>query len=151
MKEAILKSTKVLQVALLVKDVEETAKKYAALFGVEVPPICISGTYEEAQTEYLGKPTEARCKMVFFDLDNIQLEFIEPDEKESNWSDTLNASGEGFHHIAFDIKGMKQQLERFEQNDVGLIQKGEYQGGRYAFVNSKEQYKIMFELLENDK
>jgi methylmalonyl-CoA/ethylmalonyl-CoA epimerase len=150
MKEPILKSTKVLQVALLVKDVEATAKKYAELFGVEVPPIVISGAYDEALTEYKGKPTEARCKMAFFNMDNVQLEFIEPDDKDSNWRDTLNANGEGFHHIAFDVKGMKQQLESFEQNGVDLIQKGEYQGGRYAFVDSTDQYKIMFELLEND-
>jgi methylmalonyl-CoA/ethylmalonyl-CoA epimerase len=150
MEEAILKSRKVLQVALLVRDVEAAAKKYAALFGVEVPQIIISGAYEEALTEYKGKPTAARCKMAFFDLDNIQLEFIEPDDNESNWKDMLNANGEGFHHIAFDIKGMKEQLDRFEQNGVGLIQKGEYPGGRYAFVDSTDQYKIMFELLEND-
>lgn len=150
MTEPILKSKKVLQVALLVKDVQETAKKYAVLFGVETPPIVLSGTYEEARTEYNKKPTEARCKMAFFNLDNIQLELIEPDNNTSNWTDTLNSRGEGFHHIAFGIKGMKEQLDRFEQNGIGLIQKGEYQGGRYAFLDSTEQYKIMFELLEND-
>ncbi|MGB8455317.1 MAG: VOC family protein [Anaerocolumna sp.] len=150
MKEPILKSTKVLQVALLVKDVEATAKKYAELFGVEVPPIIISGAYDEALTEYKGKPTKARCKMAFFNMDNVQLEFIEPDDQESNWRDTLNANGEGFHHIAFDVKGMKKQLESFEQNGVELIQKGECPGGRYAFVDTTDQYKIMFELLEND-
>jgi catechol 2,3-dioxygenase-like lactoylglutathione lyase family enzyme len=151
MEEAILKSTKVLQVALLVADAEKTAEKYAKLFGVPVPPVVLSGTYEEALTEYKGKPTPARCKMVFFDLDNIQLEFIEPDGEASNWRDTLNERGEGFHHIAFDIKGMKEQLDRFEQNGVSLVQKGEYPGGRYAFVDSADQYKIMFELLENDR
>lgn len=150
MKKPILNSRKVLQVALLVEDVEASAKKYAKLFGVEVPQVVVSAPYEEALTEYKGKPTEARCKMVFFDLDNIQLEFIEPDNKESNWRDTLNAKGEGFHHIAFSVKEMKKQLETLEQNGVGLIQKGEYPGGRYAFVDSADQYKIMFELLEND-
>lgn len=150
MGEAILKSTKVLQVALLVADVEAAAKKYAELFGVPVPPIIMSGSYEEALTEYLGKPTEARCKMAFFNLENIQLEFIEPDDNASNWRDTLNSKGEGFHHIAFGVKGMKEQLDRFEKNGVPLVQKGEYTGGRYAFLDSIDQYKIMFELLEND-
>lgn len=150
MEDAVLKSTKVLQVALLVADVEEAVKKYARLFGVPVPPIILSAPLEEAHTEYLGKPTEARCKMAFFDLDNIQLEFIEPDDNESNWRDTLNSKGEGFHHIAFGIKGMKEQIDRFDKDGVALIQKGEYPGGRYAFLDSTEKYKIMFELLEND-
>lgn len=150
MKKPILNSTKVLQVALLVANIEETAKKYADLFGIDTPQIILSGEYDEARTEYMGKPTEARCKMAFFDLDNIQLELIEPDDNASNWRDTLNANGEGFHHIAFGIKGMKDQLKRFEENGVSLIQKGEYEGGRYAFMDSIDQYKIMFELLEND-
>jgi 4-hydroxyphenylpyruvate dioxygenase-like putative hemolysin len=88
--------------------------------------------------------------MVFFNLDNIQLEFIEPDDNASNWRDTLNSKGEGFHHIAFGVKGMKEQLDLFEKNGVSLVQKGEYTGGRYAFLDSIDQYKIMFELLEND-
>lgn len=53
MKEAILKTNRMLQVAFIVSDVQKAAEKYANLFGIEVPPVTVSGTYEEAQTVYL--------------------------------------------------------------------------------------------------
>jgi methylmalonyl-CoA/ethylmalonyl-CoA epimerase len=31
-----------------------------------------------------------------------------------------------------------------------LIQKGEYTGGRYAYIDTKEKLKVLIELLEND-
>ncbi len=148
--DAILHSRKVLQVAMLVKDIEASARKYAALFGMPMPDILESGDYESTKTEYHGRPTDARCKMAFFNLENVQLELIEPDDNDSNWRDTLNENGEGFHHVAFEIKGMREQIDRFSKNGVALIQKGEYHGGRYAFMDTTPQYHMMLELLEND-
>lgn len=150
MEKAILKTSKVLQIAFIVADVEAAAKKYAALFGIEVPPICLSGAYEDALTEYKGEPSVARCKMAFIDLDNIQLEFIEPDEHDSDWKASLEAAGDSLHHIAFEVKGMKAQIANLEGKGMECVQKGEYQGGRYAFIDSSDQYMVKFELLEND-
>lgn len=150
MTDAILPSRKVLQVAFIVHDVEATAKKYATLLGVETPKVVWSGTYEQAQTQYLGKPSNARCKMAFLDLDNIQLEFIEPDENDSDWKASLEANGDALHHIAFEVKDMKARIEQLEQNGMKCIQKGEYEGGRYAFLDTKDDYMVKIELLEND-
>lgn len=151
MKEAILKTNKMLQVAFIVADVEKAAETYARLLGVETPPVTISGAYEEAQTVYLGKPSPARCKMAFINLENIQLEFIEPDENDSDWKKSLEENGDSLHHIAFEVKGMKEQIERLEKEGMPCIQKGEYPGGRYAFIDSKDTCMVKFELLENDK
>ena len=150
MKEAILKTNRMLQVAFIVSDVQKAAEKYANLFGIEVPPVTVSGTYEEAQTVYLGKPSMARCKMAFINLDNIKLEFIEPDENDSDWKKSLEENGDSLHHIAFEVKNMKERIECLEAQGISCIQKGEYPGGRYAFMDSADKYMIKFELLEND-
>lgn len=150
MSDKILDSKVVLQVAILVKDIKTTAAKYAELFGVDVPEICISAGYDKALTEYKGKHCDVTCKMAFIYLDNLTIEIIEPDGKESIWTDMLNENGEGFHHMAFGVKGMKEAICTFEKTGMPLIQKGEYQGGRYAFIDSVKDYKMVFELLEND-
>ena len=59
-------------------------------------------------------------------------------------------NGEGFHHIAFVIDGMKEKVMLLERNGMPLIQKGEYTGGRYAYIDTKEKLKVLIELLEND-
>ena len=150
MEKEILKTTRVLQIAFIVKDVKAASEKYARLLGIEAPEVSWSGGYEEALTQYLGKPSNARCKMAFINLDNIQLEFIEPDENDSDWKASLEAKGDSLHHIAFEVKGMKEQIEALEKEGMACVQKGEYPGGRYAFIDSGEQYMVKFELLEND-
>ncbi len=141
----------VVQIGIVVHDIEKTAQAYASFFNVDVPPIEWTGTQEEAQTRYKGEPSPARAKLAFFDMESIQLELIEPDEHPSTWRDHLDEYGESVHHIAFIVKDMQGVVKRMEQNGMPLIQKGEYDGGRYAYMDTMKELKVLFELLENDE
>lgn len=46
----------VAQVGFIVKDIEETKKKWAAFLGMDVPPTQPCGDYEVTQTVFEGKP-----------------------------------------------------------------------------------------------
>jgi len=147
----LLGTNVVTQVGILVHDIEKSIKEFATILGVEEPTWSWTGTLEESQAEYKGKPCEARAKLAFFKAGgNLTIELIEPDEKPSTWRDDLNKNGEGVHHLAFNIKGMKETVARLEANGIPLIQKGEYTGGRYAYMSSGEKFKTLIELLEND-
>ena len=140
------------QVGILVHDIEKTGKEWAAFLGVEPPVVQITGDIHEAQTKYNGEPSEARSKLAFFNVgDNVTVELIEPDKNPaSTWRQALDANGEGFHHIAFMIKGMKEKIEICGKAGFKLVQTGEYAGGRYAYIDATEKLKVMLELLEND-
>jgi catechol 2,3-dioxygenase-like lactoylglutathione lyase family enzyme len=151
MEKNLLGTDVLVQVGILVHDIEKTGAAYAALLGMEKPGWSWTGTREEAETEYRGKPSEARAKLMFFPVGgSMTIELIEPDEHPSTWRDDLNAKGEGVHHLAFVVKGMKEVVARLESNGIPLIQKGEYTGGRYAYMDSNSQLKTLLELLEND-
>lgn len=75
---------------------------------------------------------------------------IEPDHEPSTWRHDLDQNGEGVHHIAFVIKGMKEKVITLGKNNMPLLQKGEYPGGRYAYFDANEDLKLVIELLEND-
>ena len=45
---------------------------------------------------------------------------------------------------------MKTTVDSLEKAGMPLSRKGEYPGGRYAFVDSVKDYKMVIELLEND-
>ncbi|MCL2200211.1 MAG: VOC family protein [Defluviitaleaceae bacterium] len=151
MEKNLLGTNLVVQVGILVHDIEKTGAAYAAVLGMEKPSWSWTGTREEAETEYHGKPSEARAKLMFFSVGgNMTIELIEPDEHPSTWRDDLNKNGEGVHHLAFNIRGMKETVARLEANGMPLIQKGEYPGGRYAYIDSNAQLKTLVELLEND-
>lgn len=151
MNNDILGNRTITQIGLLVHDIEATSQAYAQFFGVEKPAWFWTDPVDKAQTEYNGESSVARAKLAFFDMGALQLELIEPDEHPSTWRDHLNAHGEGPHHIAFVVEGMKEKIALMEQNGMPLVQKGEYTGGRYAYMDTFKQLKVMLELLENDK
>lgn len=139
------------QIGLLVHDIEAVSAAYAQFFGVEKPDWFWTDTVDKAQTELRGESTEARAKLAFFDMGSLQLELIEPDHNPSTWREHLNQHGEGIHHIAFGVEGMKERIAAMEKGGMKLIQKGEYTGGRYAYLDTFGPLKVMLELLENDK
>ncbi|WHY72005.1 VOC family protein [Fictibacillus enclensis] len=147
----ILGTNVITQIGILVHDIEKTAQAYADFFGVEKPPCNWTDPADVARTEYRGKPSEARAILAFFDMGSLQLELIQPDEKPSTWREYLDEHGEGPHHIAFVVEGMKEKVMLMEGQNMSLLQKGEYTGGRYAYMDTFKDLKIIFELLENDK
>jgi len=152
MSNPLLGTNVVTQIGILVHDIEKSKLDFAKFLGVEPPEVMVTGTLKEAQTEYKGKPSEARAKLAFFDVGtNVTLELIEPDnDPNSTWRNDLEKNGEGFHHIAFVVKGMKECIATLEANGMPLLQKGEYTGGRYAYHDATDSLKMVLELLEND-
>ncbi|RED64660.1 VOC family protein [Cohnella lupini] len=150
MNSNILGNNVITQIGLLVNDIEKTSKAYADFFGVDKPNWFWTDAVDVAQTEVRGVRSEARAKLAFFDMGSLQLELIEPDQHSSTWRDSLNQNGEGFHHIAFQIKGMKEKISLMEAGGMPLLQKGEYTGGRYAYMDTFSELKVLVELLEND-
>lgn len=138
------------QIGIIVKNIEKTSQAYADFLGVEKPPANWTDTVDKAETEYNDKPSPARAKLAFFDMGSLQLELIEPDEHPSTWREHLDEHGEGVHHIAFVVEDMKGTVQKMEAKGMPLIQKGEYTGGRYAYMDTNEDLKVLLELLEND-
>ncbi|MCL2456178.1 MAG: VOC family protein [Defluviitaleaceae bacterium] len=149
--KGLLGSDLVVQVGILVHDIEKTGAAYAEFLGVKRPDWVWTGTRDEAQTEFRGEPSDARAKLMFFYVGGqLTIELIEPDKNPSTWREDLDKKGEGVHHIALNIKGMKETVARLDAAGCPLIQKGEYQGGRYAYIDTNSQLKTLIELLEND-
>jgi catechol 2,3-dioxygenase-like lactoylglutathione lyase family enzyme len=140
----------VTQIGILVHDIEAATRTYAEFFGVETPDIITSEPLEKTNMRYNGLPSRARCRQSFFPVGGAcTIELIQPDDGPSEWRDALLRNGEGVHHLAFEVKGMDGVIRRLEQNGMPLKQKGDYPGGRYAYIDSAADLKVMIELLEN--
>jgi catechol 2,3-dioxygenase-like lactoylglutathione lyase family enzyme len=140
----------VTQVAIVTSDIEAKARAWAELLGVPAPEIRETASAAETQIRYRGQPTPARAKLAFFRLGQVSLELIEPIDRPSTWGDQLDQHGDSLHHIAFRIEGMAEKLALLDDLGIPLVQKGEYKGGRYAYVDGIEKLGATLELLEND-
>ena len=145
-----LGTTIVTQVGVIVADIEAKAKAWADVLGLPIPEIMITAGYDVAQTEYEGEASPARAKLAFFNLGQVDLELIEPIDGPSTWKDQLDQHGDSLHHIAFVIDGMQEKVAYLNTKAIPLIQRGEYTGGRYAYLDGTGPLGTVLELLEND-
>lgn len=137
----------VTQIGFVVEDIEKSSRAYADLFGVEVPEINITDPLEKSHTAYRGEPTEARAKLAFFRLENITIELIEPVGGPSIWQEFLDTKGEGVHHIAFQVDDLDGHIALLEQNGGQLVQRGDFTGGSYTYVDTTPRLGTIIELL----
>jgi methylmalonyl-CoA/ethylmalonyl-CoA epimerase len=149
MADNLLGSTTICQVGIIVRDIEKASQAWAEILGVETPRWSLTDTVDAAHTQYRGETSQARAKLAFFNLGQVQLELIEPVDAPSTWQEFLDTKGEGLHHIAFVVKGMDAVLARLDAHNIPLVQKGDYTGGRYAYTDGEPTLGAILELLEN--
>ena len=141
----------VFQVAFVTSDIDRTSDWCCRFFDLPPPRIVQTAERSAAQTEYLGEPSDARARLAFFEFGNVTLELIEPNDKPSCWREFLDRNGPGFHHFAFKIRGMKEKVAAFGRDGFPLLQRGEFEGGRYAYIDTEPQLGALIELLEFDR
>jgi methylmalonyl-CoA/ethylmalonyl-CoA epimerase len=151
MEKGLLGNNVIVQIGIIVRDIEASAKQFAEFFGIAVPVPVVTDALEKARTSFRGAPTKARAKLAFMKFGGLDIELIQPDAEPGTWREFLDEKGEGIHHIAFFVEGMAEKTAALERRGHALLQKGEYTGGRYAYFDTVGALKTIVELLENDK
>lgn len=146
-----LKGFKLAQVAMGVRDIEAASRRWAAAFGVDVPPVIEVDSGDKVRMRYRGVASEARVRLAFFDLGGVQLELVEPVGENSAWEEGLARNGESVHHLAFWTENMVQSAEDLKAHGVTLIQRGDMGEGQYAYFDAYEPFGCMIELLERKR
>jgi len=139
----VIETNTVTQIAFVVKDMEVTKAKFAEFFGVEPPHHFATNKSPDNIVEGTSAP-DVSALLAFFDIGpGLQLELIQPNGVKSVWQDVLDQKGEGFHHIAFGIKGMDKQIKSCENFGMKCAQRGR----GYAYMDAFADLKCLVELL----
>ena len=140
------------QVAIVVKDIEAARNRYASLFGVDPPSVIVTEPGTKRGLTYRGDDSNDRAKLAFFDLENVQLELIEPMGESSAWAEGLDDKGERVHHLAFWTENMKAAAEHMGNLGAPLVMRGDMGGGgQYAYFDGQQAFGCFIELLEREK
>jgi catechol 2,3-dioxygenase-like lactoylglutathione lyase family enzyme len=135
------------QVAMIVRDIEATAAAWADVLGVDAPEVIVTDAKDVSNIRYRGAETDGRAKLAFFRLGQVSIELIEPVGGPSTWQEFLDAHGEGVHHVAFNVPDMDGAVAYLAGKGMELVQRGDYTGGCYSYIDSTEKLKVMLELL----
>ncbi|TDK63301.1 hypothetical protein E2K98_07605 [Bacillus salipaludis] len=139
------------QLAFVVHDIEQASEAFSKLLGIPKQKWFLTGDREVSKVVFRGEPTDSRSKLVFMNTPTVQFELIEPNEEPGTMREFLDTFGEGIHHLAFDVDSIKDTLSIFEENGYPLLQSGEFTSsdGRYVYVDTLKDHKILVELLES--
>jgi methylmalonyl-CoA epimerase len=141
---------RITQIAIVVRDIDKTLTTWSKLLGIVKPAVIVTEDWESTHMTFKGKPSKAKAKLAFVNMENVQLEFIEPIGRPSTWQEFLDKHGEGIHHIAFQVENLEETLDKLGQVGAKAEQKGDFKGGCYIYTNSKNDLAAIIEILHSD-
>lgn len=141
----------VIHVSFVTDDVIASARWFAEITGKPMPQESRTMPPEQAKAVYRGAPVAVGCRIMTFEFGNVDIEFLEPGPEKSIWRELLEEKGPGCHHIAFRTRNMSRSQALLEGKGHELVQRGEFNGGRYAYYDTLPRIGALIELLENHK
>jgi methylmalonyl-CoA/ethylmalonyl-CoA epimerase len=135
----------VIQVGVLVKDVEETAKKLEKLIGI--------GPFEILEPEYRdltlhGKPARYRIRIGLAKAGSVQIELVQPLQGATIYDEASQRNVYGLHHLGIRTDNMEQSTREMESKGFKVIQSGNRPGVKWAYLDTEGDTGIIFELIE---
>jgi methylmalonyl-CoA/ethylmalonyl-CoA epimerase len=144
---------KVVQVAIVVRDIEAASKHWAAILGMPVPEIRTTRPGHEVKEIYRGKPSEGRVKLTFFELGQVVIELLQPVGEGTSWKEFLDKKGEGVQHLGFQVVDPAKTQATLEKLGYPVAHQGRYDSddGTYTYFDSLKDLGVLIETLHSDK
>jgi methylmalonyl-CoA/ethylmalonyl-CoA epimerase len=139
------------QVAMIVKDLDQTIENYWMEFGIGPWHIY---TYEKPLIKYMsyhGEPSDYKMRMALAPFGQMQLELIEIIEGDSIYADFVKEHGYGIHHIQFLVDDVQSALAEVEAAGLKVIQDGSGYGadgdGYFGYLDTEDKLGVTIELV----
>jgi methylmalonyl-CoA/ethylmalonyl-CoA epimerase len=127
---------KVHHVALIVRSVEDALGFWRDTLGLDLETI-------------LDIPHD-KVRIAFLGVGESKVELVEPTDDTTGVARFLEAKGEGFHHVCFEVPNLTETLLRLEMDGLELIDTAPRRGaeGPVAFIHPRSCHGGLVELIE---
>ena len=89
----------------------------------------------------------------FFQIGEAKIELLEASDQNSPIAKFLAKRGEGFHHVAFEVDDIEEELTRLQKLDFILLHLSPKEGAdnkRIAFLHPKSTMGMLIELCQDN-
>ena len=143
------------QVAILVKDLDETIKHYWENFGIGEWQIYTYGKPLVKQMSYHGQPCDYTMRLALANIGAMRIELIQPLEGDTIYADFIKEHGYGIHHFGVLVEDMPSSIKLAEEAGYEMTMDGSGFGldgdGHYAYLDTEEQLGVTIELIQRPK
>jgi methylmalonyl-CoA/ethylmalonyl-CoA epimerase len=131
-----LRIGKIHHVAVIVRDLEAALDLYRDKLGLSVETV-------------MPIPYD-RVTIGFLPVGEVKIELVQPNDDTTGAAKFLEAKGEGFHHVCFEVPDIQAALDKLAADGLLLIDKVPRKGaeGPVAFVHPKSCHGVLVELIE---
>jgi len=133
-------------VCLVVRDLEKAMEQLRSLWDIG-PFRFIDSDHPEGIVR--GKNIHYTGKLAFAKAGDIEIELIEPREGDGIWWEFLRNKGEGVHHFGIFVPNLDKELARFKEKGIRVLQSGESEHVKLAYMDTEGMLGVVIELLQN--
>jgi methylmalonyl-CoA/ethylmalonyl-CoA epimerase len=138
--------TKLHHVGIVVKDID---KAMAYFESIGIGPFKVGDQRKFTipfKGELHGKPAEWKTTISNADLGGVELELLEPTEGNQALKESLDATGEGLHHIGFLETDLAAAEARGKKDGLKIWTKSKMQGTNFLYFAPSETGSLAIEL-----
>ncbi len=128
--------SRVHHIAVVVHDLDAALGFYRDLLGLELETV-------------LPIPSDG-VRIAFLPVGQTKVELVEPTDPTTGVARFLEARGEGFHHVCFEVPNINEALTRLAIDGIQLIDTAARKGaeGPVAFLHPRSCHGLLVELIE---
>ena len=138
--------TAITQVAMVVHNVEATAKRYYDDLGIGPWRFYTIEPDSTGEMTLRGKPVKHAFRVALTKVGDVSMELIEPLEGESLYAEHLSKHGESLHHVAFGTKGYEDTKRLLKEKGYKEVQSGRtFNCCSYSYFNTDKSLACLAE------
>ncbi|MBI5445400.1 MAG: VOC family protein [Deltaproteobacteria bacterium] len=138
--------SKIAQIGMVVKSVDESVRRYWDLLGMGPWAIYTFKPGTVTNMTVAGKPQEYAMRIAIATIGAVMWELIEPLDDRSIYGEHLRKHGEGLHHILFDTEDYGRAMSYFKEKGVAHLQGGKWGPLSYDYLGTEEALHFIAEL-----
>lgn len=140
----------IVQIGIVVRSADEAIRNYARLIGVTKWNINYVDTDNRKGRNFRidGNDVNVKAKIAWTNIDNIELELIEPQDDTSLFAEYLRSHGPGVHHLMFGTNDSDRTAERLSGCGIERILSGELQETRFQLFDTGDMLGTISEFAE---
>ncbi len=147
--------THVDQVALIVRDLDASMRRYWEMLGIGPWKVYTYGPPLVRDMTYRGRPHNYRMRLALAFTGSLMWELIQPLSGESVYTEHLDRKGEGLNHVGVFVPSLDEGIAEAKAHGYTVLQSGRGYGklgdGGYAYLDTESSFGMIVELIEIPK
>jgi hypothetical protein len=140
--------TDTLQVAFIVRDLDEAMRVYVEKYGIGPWQIFQFNEGDAEDTVKDDEPATYAMRMAIANVGRLQWELIQPLDEKSHYADFLAENGEGIHHLQMAVSDYDEAVNELRGRGHKVLVGGKFAGTDLVYLSTEREFGVITEIVD---